>query len=44
MQHGPRRGRDIRRFIVLAGEGPNMIEGIEDHDGYEFNLIIKLTS
>ena len=35
---------DVGRFVVVPGEGPNMIKRIEDHHCREFNFIIKITS
>ena len=32
------------RFVIVAGKGPNMIKRVEDHDGCELNLVIKIAS
>jgi hypothetical protein len=43
-EYGPRSGRDVCRFIVVAGEGANVIKRVEDHHCCELDLMVKIAS
>src|SRR5829696_2636570 len=40
-QDRPRPGRDIGSLVVLAGEGADLLQGVEQQDGGELHLIVE---
>ena len=40
-QHRPRPGRDIGSLVIFAGEGSNLLQGVEQQDGGELHLIVE---
>jgi hypothetical protein len=40
-QHRPRPRRHIGSLIVVAGEGSNLLQGVEQQDGGELHLVVE---